>query len=649
MKPRFIQILALTALFGFASCNESSTVQKGTGNGSTNDASAEASPSSADSYISLGIKQYKQLLPESKNFTRLPVSWKAREEDRQKAAKAWDIILEARKDQPQSERKLHVVYVTFSDRPALEGVEERYDHMLKNIQAYYADQMRENGFPPLTFGLDLDDRGKLVVHYAHVDQPMSAMTVRSSGPVSREAAVKVLRDKGIDPDNNHLLIVCQLEDGIGPYYGGGYYKNGNGWTCDQAGLDPRNFLSKEYFGGRYKQTVGGNATIYIGGTAHELGHAFGLPHTCQGWDYPDSGASLMGNGNHHYGKDLRQEGKGSFLAPTDALMLASVPLFNGMETGATEYRVSDGEYSNIHFKPVPHGAVISGKITSKVPCYAIVVHLDPPGGSDYDANTVGAVPDKDGNFSLEIRRPDYSGYIEMRVTALFADGTRNMIGAPATVSEKGLESPSFVELTYFSKVIAEWAEGRPQQASEALKQLVAEHGDLPAVKESVPFWEKVLSGSETPQRDAATEVPDDVDAISLVDVKYGSVKTGWNRPQRDILFPSELGPRARFLDGKALERFLLVHAPGHVTYNIDAKWKTFKAEVGVAAGKGGSVQYEVLGDGKPLYKGKVLHDGQSEQVDISVDGVRELEIRISDGGDGNYADWSVIGNPVLSR
>lgn len=67
----------------------------------------------------------------------------------------------------------------------MKDTRERYDHILKNIQAYYADQMQANGFPPLTFQLDLDERGKLVIHDAYVDKPMSEMSVQSSGPVSR--------------------------------------------------------------------------------------------------------------------------------------------------------------------------------------------------------------------------------------------------------------------------------------------------------------------------------------------------------------------------------------------------------------------------------------------------------------------------------
>lgn len=116
------------------------------------------------------------------------VSWTVNPGDAANARAAWKALSAYHQGKPKSSRKLHVVYVTFKDRPALEGYRERYDHILKNIQAYYADQMQANGFPPLTFQLDLDERGKLVIYDAYVDRPMSEMNVQSSGPVSREAA-----------------------------------------------------------------------------------------------------------------------------------------------------------------------------------------------------------------------------------------------------------------------------------------------------------------------------------------------------------------------------------------------------------------------------------------------------------------------------
>ena len=141
---------------------------------------------------------------EGAEFTRLPVSWTVNPRDAANARAAWKTLSAYHRGKPKSSRKLHVVYVTFKDRPALEGYRERYDHILKNIQAYYADQMQANGFPPLTFQLDLDERGKLVIHDAYVDKPMSEMSVQSSGPVSREAARKVLASKAVS--YTHLTL-----------------------------------------------------------------------------------------------------------------------------------------------------------------------------------------------------------------------------------------------------------------------------------------------------------------------------------------------------------------------------------------------------------------------------------------------------------
>ena len=45
------------------------------------------------------------------------------------------------------------------------------------------------------------------------------------------------------------------------------------------------------------QTLGKHPTIFLGGIAHELGHAFALPHCGERWDEKTLGPSLMGEGN----------------------------------------------------------------------------------------------------------------------------------------------------------------------------------------------------------------------------------------------------------------------------------------------------------------------------------------------------------------
>jgi len=81
-------------------------------------------------------------------------------------------------------------------------------------------------------------------------------------------------------------------------------------------------------------TIGRYNTISIGGTAHELGYLFGLPHNTESpGDYKTQGHALMGDGNAHYLEERRGEDKGSFITMPEALRLASNPLFSGVNNG----------------------------------------------------------------------------------------------------------------------------------------------------------------------------------------------------------------------------------------------------------------------------------------------------------------------------
>lgn len=592
-------------------------------------------------------------------FTRLPVSWSVNPRDAAAARQAWQTLRSFHQGKPASKRALHVVYVTFRDRPALDRYRERYDHLLKNIQAYYADQMQANGYPPLTFGLDLDEKGRLVVHDAYVDTPVSALNVRNSGPVSREAAKKVLAARGIDIEKEHVLIVCQLPDGVGPYYGGGFSHQGTGWTCDQEGLDPASFRETAMMeGGRYKVTKGQNATIYIGGTAHELGHAFGLPHTGTGWDYPQAGKSLMGDGNFEYGSELRK-GKGAFLSPTDAMKLASIPLFNGVETpfpGDSSYgrvmgRFVPGAFEHLEAQPVKDGLRLTGKVKMLRPAYGVVVHLDPPGGSDYDTNAVGTALGGDGSFDVTICRPGYrGGFIEMRVAVLNCDSTRSMTTLPVWLDEKGaMSTPTLGLAVYFSDVQRLWAQGRLNEAVQALKEVERQYGNLPDVKRWLAVWQRVLDRQTPAEKPAPDKIPTDTNRISLNDCKPAVAQVGWAVPMWDALFASDLGPVPFFKEIGCPDRFILAHAPAVFAYDLNGAWKAFSADVGLPFGSSGSVRFRVLLDGRQLVETPVLEGGSSVPVKVPVEGGRRLEIRVDDGGDGNSSDWGIIANGMLSR
>ncbi|MEG0143017.1 MAG: NPCBM/NEW2 domain-containing protein [Akkermansia sp.] len=599
--------------------------------------------------LTLGGQQAKLAEKEAKEFTRLPISWKALDKDKANAAKAWKIIQEVNQGRPMNSRKLHIVYVTFKDRAPLPEYHERYDHIFKNIQAYYADQMRENGFPPLTFALDLDENGKVKIFDAHVDVPMEQVTVNSAGPLSRDAAKKVLSEHGIDAEQNHIVVICQLPDGVGPYYGGGLYASGTGWTCDQEGLDPNNFLKKEYFGGRYNTSFGQNASIYIGGTAHELGHSFGLSHTMEGWEYPNCGYSLMGIGNHTYANELRGEGGGSFLSPTDAMMLASVPLFNGYDT-PTGGKFSPAVFKDVKIESIPDGVKLSGILGGDKKAYALIVHLDPPGTSDYDANAVACIPEKDGHFNVEIRRPGHKGFIDLRMSPLFVDGSRGEISSPSWMTNGVFSSPILEQQKYFGKVNQLWANRDTQGAQKELNQVIAKAGNEKIVKEFAPVWQRALKAENPAFLNTPLNVPSDTKQVSLVDCQPSETKVGWAVPRWDVMLPSNSGPDAYFQSTGRLDRFIMIHAPGHLRYDLGGGWDELTAHVGLPCGNpDGSVKFIVKGDGKVLMTSRVLNSSESEQVKVPVKGIKVLEIIVQDAGDGNTADMGVIGNPMLTR
>ena len=89
------------------------------------------------------------------------------------------------------------------------------------------------------------------------------------------------------------------------------------------------------------------------------------------------------------------------------------------------------------------------------------------------------------------------------------------------------------------------------------------------------------------------------------------------------------------------------HAPSEIVFKIGGSYDRFKSRVGPWADYSGSVAFEVYGDGRRLYHGKVLRNGAREQIDVSVEGIWELRLVVTDGGDGKSADGSVWFDPRL--
>lgn len=602
----------------------------------------------------------------------------------------------------KNDRKMHVVYFMPTDRPAYPEYRERYTRILNFVKAYYAREMVANGLPPMSFNLDTGADGLVNIHLAHGDKPLSGYNKHTNaGRESREAAFKALREAGIDPENNQVLIVCQMTDGISPYYGGGPGRSGGSvcWVCDLPGLDSDNLTSRinkkdtlelaekdalaqadaiakadgkpldktavdalvaENRAAYRGRALGPHTSVYIGGITHELGHCFNLPHTGESPDEQRTwGVSLMGQGTFTFAEELRDPSKkGSFLVPADALSLVSLPLFIGMDKEISRY--GKAEFGALRATPEANGARITGKILSaEVPVYGVIVtcNLAKPAG-DYHSNAaISLVDPKTGEFSAVIER-NYDGPVDIMLTALHMNGKRTAIHTPSTIRSGHLNSDLLNRNWLFADARRLLADGKTAEALASARSVAKTHPGNEGFAALAAAWERALAPKPAGAPPAARSASEK--SVSLADCAWSSAKTGYgSMPASRDLVAGESDPIPD-IGGRPGPRALVTHAPGAFVFDLAGKWKTLAGNFGLQTGAGGSVGLDILGDGKVLRSVPVvsLKEDREKKYDykrtfqpfsVDVTGVKTLELRVTDGGDGNGGDHGVIADPVLSR
>ena len=100
------------------------------------------------------------------------------------------------------------------------------------------------------------------------------------------------------------------------------------------------------------------------------------------------------------------------------------------------------------------------------------------------------------------------------------------------------------------------------------------------------------------------------------------------------------------LAGLGYAKGLGVHAPSDVRFALNGACTTFQAAIGVdgEVGSNGSVVFQVWADGIKVYESGTM-DGSSatQAVNLNVSGTAQLQLVVTDGGNGNaqdHADWA---------
>ncbi|MGZ0169922.1 MAG: NPCBM/NEW2 domain-containing protein [Planctomycetales bacterium] len=573
------------------------------------------------------------------------------ERDQVKAAR---LILDAwHDDQPEPvDRFLHLVCWTPSDRELPADYQTRLTRIMEHIRGFYAREMARLGFGERSFNLKYNGQKHLVLHTVKGKHDTSHYAVQSGSEIRNEC-LPGLKQAGIDASRETILIFCNLATWNeeqrrfthkSPYYAGGSFRGGTAWQLDSPELDSNNLKLKQPMirDGQYGRiSLGKHNSIFIGGIAHELGHALGLPHCRARPDETARGTALMGSGNRTYGDELRDEGQGSFLTLAHALRLASHPQFSGSVKGMSD-RVT-ASIDDLSIVADGKSIRVTGNVKGEPPVYAVVAYFDPAGGSDYDSTTATAVPASDGSFELSSDSLRRGKQGELRLFPLHVNGSaagqmsRTKFRYPYSISDNGVPDLSAMQLRFdLAPVLDALARNDRKTAAQLASSLKSPKAMAIA---------RNLTQPATPTQTPA-EYESDSATVALTSLKSDSARVGWGRPAFN-----RIPDRVPLLEcgGQIFETGIYAHAPAGHTYLLGAKWKKLTGKAGLASGHNGSVEFEITGDGKRLWKSRVVKPGMVVEFDVPLDGVQKVELLTHPTADGPGSDWGLWLEPSLHR
>ena len=572
---------------------------------------------------------------------------------REQAAAARKILDKWHADLPErGDRFLHLVCWTPSDREFPKDYRPRLTRIMGHIQEFYLREMERLGLGDRTFNLKYDDKQQLVLHTVRGRHATSHYAVQSGNEIRKEC-LPVVQMAGIEPDRETILILCNLatwdEQQLrfthkSPYYAGGSYRRGTAWQLDSPELDSHNLsLTKPMIrDGQYGRiSLGQHNSIFIGGIAHELGHALGLPHCKARPDEAVRGTALMGSGNRTYGDEIRGDGRGSFLTLAHALRLASHPQFSGSVRGLDQAATASIE--DVSLVSDDKAIQVAGVVSGDPPIYAVVAYFDPDGGSDYNSTTATAVPSEDGRFTLrsDALTPGKRG--QLRLFPLHANGSaggqmsRTKYRYSYDVADDGTPDLSTFQIRqHLAPVVTALVKGDHDRAV-----MLAADIKLARASAIAQLLTQLSGPMQTP-----AEFSGDTAAVSLTGLKFASAKVGWARPVFNRIPDDTMLLES---GGKIFETGIYAHAPARHTYQIGKKWESLAGKVGLASGHRGSVQFEVKGDGRALWKSRIVKSDEIVEFEVKLDGVQQLELLTHPTDDGAGADWGLWLQLLLKR
>ena len=592
------------------------------------------------------------------------------------AMKIIDAYHGPRPEQPP--KKLHVIYFTPADREPASKYELRLEAILEDVQTFYRAEMDRLGFGPKTFALVRGAEGKWIIHLVkgkELEAAFPRWLGRNGGNTGDPAGGEKVKAEcrsmlgaaGISLERETVLIFCHLATfdekartfrHHSPYFGSWTQQSGLCFAADWAEQDLDNLTRKEprLNDGEYgDMSLGKHTTIFLGGIAHELGHAFALPHCGERRDERTLGTSLMGGGNHTYREERRGEGKGSFLTMASAMRLAARPLFNGSakdEAKPGQLERCDLILSTNLARPDlagRHGALrVEGTVQGSPPIYGVIAYFDSAHDGGYRAPTATSVPDSQGRFAIEVSDLVPCEFGELRVEFCHANGAVSERRLGFSVTPKGVVDLSEWEIRRALEPVARAV------AHDQLNTALAALRDLEASKASElgkTIARKLVGTLQAGSKPNPAAVPAKITQLPLGDARAQAATVGWLKPAANRI-PSNAEIESPLLDsGKIFATGLYAHSPSRYVYDLGGKWKQLRGAAGLhtAHQPHGSVVFVIKSDGKEAFRSPVIRGSTKARYDIDLTGVEKLELIVDKANNGNGGNWGLWLDPTLFR
>ncbi len=568
-------------------------------------------------------------------------------------------------------RTLQVVYFTPADRDPEPRYRERLEAILEDIRAFYRAGMERAGFGPMTFDLARDVEGRLLIHVVK-GRRLERDYQKPDGEIIITECQPALAAAGISFESETVLVFCNLADWDAttktfshhsPYYGLGYggEQNQNRGLCfaldsaiqnlaDLTKLEP--ILDDDEYG---RLSPGKFNTIFIGAIAHEMGHAFGLPHCGERRDERSLGTSLLGTGNHTYREELRGDGPGTFLTLASAMRLAARPLFCKSEkemTLAPQLQTNEFQLStNLtrHDLAGRPGALrVEGVVRGTPPVYGVIAYFDSLRDGGYHAPTATAVPDAAGRFALEITDLSPTRNGELRLEYCHANGSLSESRAAFSVT---LHQAVDLEQWKVAKVLEPMSRAVLREdvklARAELRQL--EDGRAPELARRVA--RKLLATLNHEPKPVPANASAAIAELPLGDARAKTAEVGWLTPTANRIPANDQVETPLLESEKIYATGLYAHAPSRYVFDLGGKWTRLRGEAGlhVTQQPYGSVVFSIKADGREVFRSGTIQKSVTTRYDINVTDVTLLELIVDDAGDGNHNDWGLWLDPTLLR